>query len=100
MADRDKAFGQHMEQPATDEFQRIQGLGFPLAVGAVLVAQEHAALAVATGEPVLVEGGLADIAGEVTQGAATASGRAAVNHPILIPDARIDALVELWVLDG
>ena len=64
-------FWEHMEEPAADEFVRMNWFALPLCVGAIFVAQEDAAAFIIAGEATLVEGGPGDVGCEITQGAAT-----------------------------
>ena len=42
MADANKAFGQHVKKPTTDEFERIECFALKLSIGAVAIAQHDA----------------------------------------------------------
>src|SRR4029434_6255048 len=97
VAHGDEALGQHVKKPAADKFLRVDGLGFPARIGTVLVAQEHAAGVVIASQSPLVESGLAKVAREITQGAAAASGGLAMHHPVLLPEGRVDAPMQLGV---
>src|SRR5688572_18082027 len=82
---------------AADQFQRIQWFAFPLVVLALFPTQQHPALGIVTRQASFMESRLAHIRGQVTQGAAATSHWAAIQNPVLAPDARIDLRQQLGV---
>jgi hypothetical protein len=91
-------FWEHMEEPASDEFVRMDRLAPPLCVGAIFVAQEDTAAFIIAGEATLVEGGPGDVGCEITQGAAAASGGSAIGHPFLLPNSGVDPPMQFGVV--
>jgi len=73
VADAGKAFGQDVEQPATDELVWMERHDIGLAGVAGGPAQQDVALFVVTDESFGGKGAALDIAGEVAQGGAAAA---------------------------
>ena len=84
----DEPFGEHVEEPAADEFPRLDRFALPLCIGTIFVPQQNAAAFIVAGEAALVEGGLGDVGCEIAHGAAAASSGSAIGHPFLLPKQR------------
>ena len=81
MPDSGKSFGQHVEQPPTDEFVRMQGHhGGPVGGGAG-PAQADVAMPVVAEQSLGTEGAALDVAGEVAQGGLAAADGLELNVP-------------------
>ena len=83
-------FGEDVEEPAANEFLRIDRLALPLAVVAILVPQEEAAVLIGARQTAFVEGGPGDVGCQVAQGGAASSSGLAMADPLLLPYTGID----------
>jgi hypothetical protein len=83
MADTDEALGQYMEKPAPNEFQGFEWFNLPFFIGAVLVAQKHAALRVVSVQARFMKSRLGHVSREIAQRAFAAPGLLALHDPIL-----------------
>lgn len=83
-----------MKQPATDQFERIERFAFPAAISAIFEAEAKPARSRVVEDACLIEGGLADVGGQVAQGKAAMARWPAIAHPGFAPDGGIDRLVD------
>ena len=100
MAHAHEAFGQNMNQPATDKLDRLERHGPPLAGVAVFAAQADASCVVVASEALLAEGGFGNVGGGVAQGRFPFSDVSAVDTPLGFPDGGIDLAMQVGMAFG
>jgi hypothetical protein len=99
VADFLESFGQDVLQETADEFLSGQSAGFPVAAGAVAVAEGD--LTVLEFENAVVgEGDAKDVGGQILEGGLARADRLAVDDPFLKPDASRRLVKQARLLQG
>ncbi len=90
---------QDVLQESADELERIDSHLSPAVRAAPAIREGHLAL-LTRHDPPVADGDAKDVRGEVLQGGLAVSNRLGMNHPILLPDRRIDLGEQAGALEG